>query len=196
MKLHEIGFESRKVCGIFIFAEISVILQKFLPYALYIENSFFSILVNFWFGLFWFVSGLDRNVYMYVNTLHTFRTYFNLITKNLNYSENYAYLKIQILSFQKNFVTWGKICPKSCRNFCRPPKFWKWFFRYFCASKQKKNIFSCFASKLGSFKKKIQKKNLNFFRPKFPRARMWPIWPNFIIPIMFLEHPMHGPTSL
>ncbi len=148
MKLHEIGFESRKVCGIFIFAEISVILQKFLPYALYIENSFFSILVNFWFGLFWFVSGLDRNVYMYVNTIHTFRTYFNLITKNLNYSENYAYLKIQILSFQKKFVTWGKICPKSCRNFCRPPKFWKWFFRYFRALKQKKKHFFMFSIKI------------------------------------------------
>ena len=115
---------------------------------------------------------MDRNVYMYVNTLHTFRTYFNLITKNLNYSENYAYLKIQILSFQKKFVTWGKICPKSCRNFCSPPKFWKWFFRYFCASKQKKNIFSCFASKLGSFKKKIQKKILIFFGRNF-RARAY-----------------------
>ena len=125
MKLHEIGFESRKVCGIFIFAEISVILQKFLPYALYIENSFFSILVNFWFGLFWFVSGLDRNVYMYVNTLHTFRTYFNLITKNLNYSENYAYLKIQILSFQKKFCHMRQNLPKIMQKFLPTPKILK-----------------------------------------------------------------------
>ncbi len=55
---------------------------------------------QFWFDLFWFVDGLGRNFSRYENTLDTFQTYFNLI-KNINYSENDAYLKIEIFNFKK-----------------------------------------------------------------------------------------------
>ena len=72
---------TQKYSKIFKIVEISVMVQKFLPYIKSEKRSFFPIFSNFWVGLFWFVGGLGRNFCRNENTLDTFQTYFSPIKK-------------------------------------------------------------------------------------------------------------------